>query len=206
MYLAVAGNIGAGKSTLTGILAERYRLTPVYEVVDENPYLGDFYRDMRRYAFQSQVFFLAKRLEQHLAQVNPGQFIVQDRTIFEDAAVFARNLYNEGMMSERDFGSYLRLFEAVSQTLRPPDVLVYLSVSVETLYTRVQQRGRAFEQGLSADYLAQLNVLYERWVDEYTLSPVVRVDADQVDFLASADTLQALFAALNECGLALPLL
>ena len=105
---------------------------------------------MRRYAFPSQVFFLARRLEQHLAQVNPGQFIVQDRTIFEDAAVFARNLYNEGMMSERDFGSYLRLFEAISQTLRPPDLLIYLSASVDTLHARVQQRGRAFERDLNA--------------------------------------------------------
>ena len=206
MYLAVAGNIGAGKSTLTRILAERYRLNPIYEVVDENPYLEDFYRDMRRYAFPSQVFFLARRLEQHLAQVNPGLHIVQDRTIFEDANVFARNLFDEGMMTERDFGSYLRLFEAISKTLRVPDVLVYLHASVETLYTRVQRRGRAFEQDLSPDYLAQLNVLYERWVDEYTLSPVVRVDADKPDFLAATDTTEALFAALSDYGLTLPLL
>lgn len=206
MYLAIAGNIGAGKSTLTEILAARYHLTPVYEVVDENPYLEDFYRDMRRYAFKSQVFFLAKRLEQHLAQVNPGQFIVQDRTIFEDAAVFARNLYNEGMMSERDFGSYLCLFEAIARTLRPPDVLIYLSARVDTLYTRVQQRGRAFEQNLSADYLAQLNVLYERWVSEYTLSPVILIDADQTDFLAMPAATDDLFAALSGYGLTLPML
>jgi len=206
MYLAIAGNIGAGKSTLTGMLAARYRLTPVYEVVDENPYLEDFYRDMRRYAFQSQVFFLARRLEQHLAQVNPGQHIVQDRTIFEDAAIFARNLFNEGMMSQRDFGSYLRLFEAISQTLRPPDLLIYLSASVDTLYARVQQRGRAFEHDLDAGYLAQLNVLYERWISEYTLSPVISVDADQIDFLETPPATERLFAALSEYGLTSPML
>ena len=142
MYIAIAGNIGVGKSSLTALLAERYALEPVYEAVDENPYLEDFYKDMRRYAFHSQIFFLSRRLEQHLAQVNPGSRVIQDRTIYEDAAIFARNLFQEGIMDSRDFESYTAMYRAIQRTLKAPDLLVYVRASVSTLERHIKQRGR----------------------------------------------------------------
>lgn len=206
MYLAIAGNIGAGKSTLTRILAQRYRLTPVFEAVDDNPYLADFYRDMRAYAFHSQMFFLAKRLEQHLGQVNAGGRIVQDRTIFEDAGVFARNLFEESMMTRRDFESYMKMYQAISRALRPPDLLLYLRADVPTLQARIAERGRGFERGIDADYLAKLNILYEKWLADYAFSDVVTVEAGCADFLTHSADAEALFALLEKRGLGLPVL
>lgn len=206
MYLAVAGNIGAGKSTLVGLLSGRYHLTPVYEAVDENPYLQDFYRDMERYAFHSQMFFLAKRLSQHLRQVNPGNRLIQDRTIYEDASVFAANLHEEGVMSDRDYGSYRQMYEAILQALRPPDLLVYLQASVPTLRRRIRQRGRDFEQDMSDLYLGRLNDLYERWVADYDLSEVLVVPTDDADFVHCEADLRALFGLLEARGLSLPVL
>lgn len=205
MYLAVAGNIGAGKSTLTRLLSARYHLTPVFEVVDENPYLADFYRDMSAYAFRSQVFFLAKRLEQHLGQVNTGGRVVQDRTIFEDAGVFARNLFEQGMLTPRDFETYMGLYRALAQALRPPDLLLYLRAGVPTLQRRIAARGRGFERDVGADYLGRLNLLYERWLTDYTLSDVLTVDADETDFLIEADAAR-LFETLEKRGLGVPVL
>ena len=206
MYLAVAGNIGAGKSTLTGLLSQRYHLTPVYEAVDENPYLEDFYRDMPRYAFHSQMFFLAKRLEQHLTQVNPGSRVIQDRTIYEDAAIFARNLFEEGVMSARDYRSYCQMYQAISRALRPPDLLVYLQASVPTLQRRIAQRGRAYEQGIGEAYLAQLNALYESWIGDYALSELLVIPTDATDFLNDEQHRITLFDALEQRGLSVPVL
>ncbi len=206
MYLAVAGNIGAGKSTLTELLSARYHLTPVYEAVDENPYLEDFYKDMPRYAFHSQMFFLAKRLEQHLKQVNPGNRLIQDRTIYEDAGVFARALFEEGVMSARDYASYRRMYGAILQALRPPDLLVYLEASVPTLQRRIQQRGRSFEQGIGEAYLSRLNRLYERWIASYDLSELLVVPTDKRDFLHDATDREGLFELLERHGLSEPVL
>lgn len=183
MFVAVAGNIGAGKSSLTRILAEHFALSPVYEAVDENPYLQDFYRDMPRYAFHSQMFFLAKRLEQHVSQVNPGNRVIQDRTLFEDANIFARNLFEEGVMDERDFGVYMAMYTAMREALRPPDLLIYLRASLPTLRRHIALRGRAFEADISDDYLNRLGSLYERWFAAYDLSPKVLLDADSFDFV-----------------------
>ncbi|CAN5827033.1 deoxynucleoside kinase [soil metagenome] len=205
MYLAVAGNIGAGKSTLTRLLSARYHLTPVFEAVDENPYLADFYRDMSAYAFRSQVFFLAKRLEQHLGQVNTGDRIVQDRTIFEDAGVFARNLFEQGMLTPRDFETYMGLYRALAQALRPPDLLLYLRAGVPTLQRRIAARGRGFERDVGADYLSKLNVLYESWLADYVLSEVLTIDADEADFLRQAEA-GRLFETLEKRGLGVPVL
>lgn len=205
MYLAVAGNIGAGKSTLTRLLSARYHLTPVFEAVDENPYLADFYRDMSAYAFRSQVFFLAKRFEQHLGQVNTGDRIVQDRTIFEDAGVFARNLFEQGMLTPRDFETYMGLYRALAQALRPPDLLLYLRAGVPTLQRRIAARGRGFERDVGADYLSKLNVLYESWLADYVLSEVLTIDADETDFLRQADA-GRLFETLEKRGLGVPVL
>ena len=205
MYVAVAGNIGAGKSTLTRLLSERFHLSPVYEAVDENPYLEDFYGEMRRYAFHSQVFFLARRLEQHLGQVNPGNRVIQDRTIYEDAAIFARALAEEGVLSARDHAVYRRLYEALERTLRAPDLLLYLRSSVPTLQRRIRQRGRSFEQGISASYLGRLNALYESWIGAYERSRVLVVPTDAHDLHDPAER-ERLFALLAAHGLSEPVL
>ena len=200
MYLAIAGNIGVGKSTLTGILAERYRLHPVFEAVDENPYLEDFYLDMPRYAFHSQIFFLAKRLRQHLTEVNANERVIQDRTIYEDAAVFARNLFEEGVMEARDYRSYCQLYQAIAAALRPPDLLIYLRAEVATLRARIAERGRGYEASISTDYLAHLNDLYERWIDGYDLSERLVIESDETDFSDPAD----LAHLLGRHGLTVP--
>lgn len=206
MFIAIAGNIGAGKSSLTEILSERYALEPVYEAVDENPYLEDFYQDMRRYAFHSQMFFLAKRLEQHLNLVNPGNRIIQDRTIYEDAAIFARNLYEDGVMDARDFRSYRQMYEAIGRALRPPDLLIYLKASLPTLRARIRQRGRGYEASISDDYLARLNTLYDRWIEAYDLSAKVIIDADEVDFVKRSGDLDRVLGVLEPYGLSTPIL
>ena len=204
MYVAIAGNIGAGKSTLTRLASARFHLTPVYEAVDENPYLTDFYRDMPRYAFHSQMFFLAARLRQHLAQVNPGDRVIQDRTVYEDANVFARALHEAGVMDGRDFASYTTMYDAVRRALRPPDLLVYLRASLPTLRAHIAARGRAFEQRIEDDYLVRLGRLYEEWVEAYDLSPVVVIDADRFDVVAHPSDRSAVFDLLERQGLATP--
>lgn len=183
MFVAVAGNIGAGKSSLTALLAERFALEPVFEAVEENPYLADFYRDMPRYAFHSQMFFLSRRLQQHVSQVNPGRRVIQDRTLYEDAEIFARNLYEAGVLGDRDFGVYTAMVGAVRGVLRPPDLLVYLRAGLPTLRRHIAQRGRAYEQSLEDAYLLRLGALYERWFRGYALSPKVALEVDALDFV-----------------------
>lgn len=206
MFVAIAGNIGAGKSSLTKLLSERFALEPVFEAVDENPYLEDFYRDMRRYAFHSQMFFLAKRLEQHLKLVNPGNRIVQDRTLYEDANVFARNLFEEGIMDARDYASYSQMVAAVERALRPPDLLIYLRAGLPTLKQRIAQRGRAFELRIEDAYLERLNALYERWFEAYVLSDKLVIDGDALDFVRRPEDADRLLALLEPYGLAVPIL
>ena len=181
-FIAVAGNIGAGKSTLTAMLAEAFGWEPFYEANTENPYLADFYDDMRRWSFHSQVFFLGKRLEHHkLLLEHPGS-VVQDRTVYEDAEIFACNLYEQQKMTTRDYDAYRRLYMAVSAFLPPPDLIVYLQASVDTLMRHINQRGRDYEQSINPDYIAQLNNLYDRWIDSWTACPVLRIPMDKVDF------------------------
>jgi hypothetical protein len=204
VYVAVAGNIGAGKSSLTRVLSERYHLSPVYEAVDENPYLEDFYRDMGRYAFHSQMFFLATRLHQHLREVNPGRRVIQDRTVYEDAAIFARNLFEEGVLDARDYGSYRTMYQAVSAALRPPDLLIYLRAGLPTLKRHIRQRGRGYESDIQDGYLENLNALYEAWIEDYDLSPVVSLPADDLDFVNRASDLARLLDMLERQGLTAP--
>ncbi|MBX3144566.1 MAG: deoxynucleoside kinase [Trueperaceae bacterium] len=206
VYVAVAGNIGAGKSTLTRILSARYHLSPVFEAVDENPYLEEFYADMRRYAFHSQVYFLASRLKQHVREVNPCRRVIQDRTVYEDAAVFARSLHVSGVMDDRDHGSYRMLYESVAAALRPPDLLIYLRASLPTLKRHIRQRGRAYEADIDDAYLLRLGELYERWVEDYSLSPVVVIPADEFDFVASDDDLKSVLELVERAGLARPVI
>ncbi|MBW6393771.1 deoxynucleoside kinase [Thermus sp. SYSU G05001] len=197
MYLAIAGNIGSGKSSLTALLSEAFGLKPVYEAVSENPYLEDFYRDMGAYAFHSQVFFLARRVRQHLLEVNGARAVVQDRTVYEDALVFAQNLYREGHLQERDWRTYLDLFQSVSPALRKPDLLIYLRASLPTLRERIKKRGRPFEQNLPDRYLLGLNALYEELIASWDLSPVYVVEADRIDFVEKAEDRDSLLAALR---------
>ncbi len=204
IYVAVAGNIGAGKSSLTKVLSARYHLSPVYEAVDENPYLEDFYSDMRRYAFHSQVFFLAARLKQHLREVNPGRRVIQDRTVYEDAAIFARLLHDDGVMDDRDHASYRTLYHAVLAALRPPDLLIYLRAGLGTLKRHIAQRGRAYEANIEDGYLLRLGDLYERWVEDYSLSPVVVIPADDLDFVNDQADLKKVLDLLERSGLTAP--
>ena len=205
MYVAIAGNIGVGKSSLTHILSDRYRLRPLYEAVDENPYLEDFYADMPRYAFHSQMFFLATRLQQHLRDVNPAERVIQDRTVYEDAAIFARNLFDENVMDGRDHGSYRRMYEAISAALRPPDLLVYLRASVPTLRKRIALRGREYEATIADGYLRRLNRLYEEWVGVFDLCEVVVVETDDLDFVHDRRDLKRVLETVEGHGLTAPL-
>ena len=182
-FIAIAGNIGVGKSTLTGLLAQQLKWEPFYEAVEDNPYLADFYQDMRRWSFHSQIFFLSRRLRHHRALLDHPNSVVQDRSVYEDAEVFARNLYRQGSMGERDFRSYRELYEVLTMFLPSPDLVVYLRASVPTLQWRIAQRGREFEREISPDYLAQLNELYEEWTANFTLCPVLTVPADDLDFV-----------------------
>jgi deoxyadenosine/deoxycytidine kinase len=186
-FIAVAGNIGVGKSTLTNLLVERLDWTPFYEAVDDNPYLADFYQDMRRWSFHSQIFFLASRLRSHREILNHPHPVVQDRSIYEDAEIFARNLHQCGHMTDRDYHVYRRLYQEFIQFLPPPDLIVYLKASVPTLLERIHRRGRDFEQDVSPLYLQQLNELYNAWIEDFTLCPVLTVAADNLDFVRFED-------------------
>jgi deoxyadenosine/deoxycytidine kinase len=182
-YITVAGNVGVGKSTLTGLLAARLGWEPVYEAVAENPYLADFYQNMSRWSFHSQIFFLARRLRQHHRLLELESSVLQDRSVYEDAEIFARNLYEQGHMSERDWQNYAELYRTLSVMLQPPDLVVYLRASLPTLRRRIQQRGRDYEQEIADDYLSRLNDLYDTWTNNFSLSPVLTVETDNLDYV-----------------------
>jgi deoxyadenosine/deoxycytidine kinase len=182
-FVAIAGNVGVGKSTLVGLLADKLGWTPFYEAVDENPYLSDFYQDMRTWSFHSQVFFLSKRLRHHRRLLDHPSSVLQDRSVYEDAEIFARNLYRQGNMDERDYGVYRELYEVLTLYLPPPDLVVYLRAGVPTLQQRIDLRGRDYERNISAAYLASLNDLYAEWIDHFTLCPVLTIAADDLDYV-----------------------
>ncbi len=182
-FIAIGGNIGAGKSTLTNMLSQHFGWQPFYEANADNPYLPDFYADMTRWSFHSQVFFLSKRLEHHRQLVDFGGHVVQDRTVYEDAEVFAQNLYLQGKMPERDYRTYRRLYESISAFLPAPSLVIYLQASVETLMALIKGRGRDYEKNIQRDYIDGLNLLYDAWINRWTASPVLRVQMDIVDFV-----------------------
>src|SRR5689334_23077633 len=183
-FIAVAGNIGVGKSTLVTLLSQRLGWQPFFEAVAENPYLADFYQDMRLWSFHSQIFFLSNRLRSHRQLLDHPTSVVQDRSVYEDAEIFARNLYVQGDLGERDYQTYCQLYEVLTEFLPPPDLVVYLRASAETLTQRIAQRGRDYERQITTDYLAQLNGLYERWIKAFSLCPVLTVPADDLDYVA----------------------
>lgn len=193
-FVAMSGNIGSGKSTLTTLLCQRLGWQPYYEVVDENPYLADFYADMPRWSFHLQVFFLTRRFAHHQDIVRARHSVVQDRTIYEDVEIFARNLYMQGLMTERDFRVYHDLFHMMVNSLRPPDLIVYLRAPVDVLLQRIQTRARTFERTIPPVYLAQLNDRYEEWIASFTLCPVLTVDATTLDL----NDLDALVAGVEQ--------
>jgi deoxyadenosine/deoxycytidine kinase len=182
-FVAIAGNVGVGKSTLTTMLSESFGWEPFYEAVGDNPYLADFYKDMCRWSFHSQIFFLSRRLRHHHQLLNSPNSVVQDRSVYEDAEIFARNLYQQGNMSDRDYHSYRELYEVLVLFLPPPDLVVYLKSSVPTLLERIRKRGRDFEREISPLYLQQLNELYDAWIEDFTLCPVLTIPADDLDFV-----------------------
>jgi deoxyadenosine/deoxycytidine kinase len=197
-FVAVAGNIGVGKSTLVNKLCDKLKWEPYYEPVAENPYLEDFYSDMDTWAFHSQVFFLTHRLRSHRELLEFPASVVQDRSVYEDAEIFAKNLYLHGHINDRDYGTYRKLFDLFITLLPPPDLVVYLRASVETLQARIAMRGRDIESKITAGYLGQLNVLYEEWIAAFSLSPVLIVPADEVDFVAYSGHLDLIVEKVEE--------
>ena len=183
-FVAIAGNIGVGKSTLVAMLCERLDSKPFYEPVAENPYLADFYANMGAWSFHSQIFFLTRRLRAHydLAQF-PGS-VVQDRSVYEDAEIFAQNLFLQGFFKQRDYDTYRELYETAAQLLPPPDLLIYLRASVPTLLKRISRRGRQFERSITPEYLEGLNNLYESWLSNFVLCPVLTIPSDDLDYVA----------------------
>lgn len=197
-FVAVAGNIGVGKSTLVEKLCSELGCTPFFEPVTENPYLADFYRDMRTWAFHSQIFFLTHRLRSHHALSLHASSVIQDRSVYEDAEIFAHNLYLQGHIHPRDYQTYRELYQTLVEFLPPPDLVIYLRASVPTLLARIARRGREYERSIPADYLSSLNILYENWISEFTLCPVLTVPADDVDYVAHNGHLKLIAAKVNE--------
>ena len=189
MHIAIAGNIGSGKTTLTRLLAKRYGWTPRFEPVDNNPYLADFYADMKRWAFNTQIYFLNKRFKEVVEISQSSETIIQDRTIFEDARIFAPNLHAQGLMSDRDFENYTDLFELMISLVKLPDLMIYIRSTIPTLVAQIQKRGREYEQGIRIDYLEGLGRRYEEWISTYKGNLII-VDGDTVKFGESAEDLQ----------------
>ncbi len=182
-YVAVAGTIGAGKTSLVAWLVKRYGLVPFFEPNEDNPYLADFYADMKRWAFHSQLFFLAHKLELHQSLLASKRPAVIDRTIYEDAEIFARASKEQKFISDRDWGVYERLYEGLKKTLPPPDVLIAVTCTLAATKKRIKRRGRAMEQDIPDAYLQRLHRLYTRWFDSYDLGPIVRIDTTKLDYV-----------------------
>jgi deoxyadenosine/deoxycytidine kinase len=182
MHIAIVGNIGAGKTTLTEMLARNYGWEPLFEAVDNNPYLEDFYSDMKRWSFNLQIYFLNSRYRQIVDIQKSGRNILQDRTIYEDAYIFAENLHDMGLMTSRDYENYQSIFDNITEYIKPPDLLVYLKASVATLVSNIQRRGREYEIGIRLDYLSKLNEKYDKWIKNYKLGKLLILDKDNLDF------------------------
>jgi deoxyadenosine/deoxycytidine kinase len=196
-FLAIAGNIGAGKSSLTNLLARHFKWEAHYESVDDNPYLQDFYEDMLRWSFNLQIYFLSSRFRKQKELLTDVQSFIQDRTIYEDVEIFARNLYDMGLMSHRDYENYRSLFKEMTDYLRPPDLLIYLRAKVPTLVNQIQQRGRDYENSIRIDYLEGLNKLYEGWIMNYPHQKLI-IETDDLDFVNRKEDLGKVIGMIEE--------
>lgn len=189
MHIAIAGNIGAGKTTLTSILSKHFGWEAHYEEVEANPYLNDFYHDMQRWSFNLQVYFLNNRFSQIIHFRNSGNTVIQDRTIYEDAEIFAPNLHEMGLMSTRDFQTYHALFNLMGQLIQAPDLIIYLRASIPTLVNQIQKRGRGYENTIRLDYLNQLNQRYEAWATRFRLGKMLIINVDELNFAENNEDL-----------------
>lgn len=197
-FITIAGNIGVGKSTLTTLLAQKLSWTPFHERVSDNPYLADFYGDMGNWSFHSQMFFLSQRLQQHHRLLQENNSVIQDRSVYEDAEIFARNLFLQGDLSQNDWTTYSNLYQALSDLLQPPHMILYLRASTTTLRRRINQRGRTYEQSISDAYLDQLNGLYDEWVGSFSLCPVLTIETDNLDYVQHDDHLALIIMRMQE--------
>lgn len=197
MHIAVAGNIGSGKTTLTSLLSKHFNWDAHYEDVDDNPYLNDFYNDMQRWSFNLQIYFLNTRFNHILTFRRSGKTLVQDRTIYEDAYIFAPNLHTMGLMSTRDFENYFTLFSMLGSLIQPPDLIIYLRASVPTLVKQIQKRGRKYEDNIRLDYLKRLNERYEAWIESYKLGKMLIVDVDSNNFIDKPEDMSIVIDKVN---------
>ena len=197
MHIAIAGNIGAGKTTLTSLLAKHYKWQPHFESVAENPYLDDFYGAMERWSFNLQIYFLNSRFRQILEIRESGKNIIQDRTIYEDANIFAPNLHAMGLMTNRDFSNYETLFELMERLVSPPDLLIYLRASIPTLVGQIHKRGRDFENSISIDYLSRLNERYEAWISTYKKGKLLIIDIDNLNIVDNQEDLGSIIDRID---------
>jgi deoxyadenosine/deoxycytidine kinase len=196
-HIAIAGNIGAGKTTLTEMLSKHYKWIPQFEDVDQNPYLFDFYEDMPRWSFNLQIYFLNSRLNQLLEISRGTETIIQDRTIYEDAYIFAPNLHEMGLMSKRDFNNYFDFFQNLRQMVKPPDLMIYLQASVPTLVGQIQKRGREYEENIRLDYLKRLNEYYNKWIEGYKEGPLLIINVDNTKFVENEEHLGEIIAKVD---------
>jgi len=198
-FIGIAGNIGVGKTTMTDIIAKSFGWKPYYESVIDNPYLEDFYEDMKRWSFNLQIYFLSHRFKTHKKMTDNGYSTVQDRTIYEDVEIFARNLYEMGNMSKRDWDNYKALFEIMTSYLKRPDLIIYLRASIDTLLTRIKKRSRGFEREISPEYIYMLNLAYERWIkEEKQKNPVLIVETDDFNVFEDSDKLKELLSDIRK--------
>ena len=198
MHIAIAGNIGSGKTTLTTLLSKHYKWKAHYEDVENNPYLNDFYKDMQRWSFNLQVYFLNSRFRQIVEIKNSGQKYIQDRTIYEDAYIIAPNLHSMGLMSSRDFDNYKEIFTLMDDFIEGPDLLIYLRASVSTLVEQIQKRGREYENSIRLDYLTRLNERYEAWVGSYSKGKILIINVDDINFAENSDELQQIINQIDQ--------
>jgi len=197
-HVIVAGNIGVGKTSLVSLLSQRMDWLPYFEPEATNPYLSDFYQDMKGWAFHSQVYFLSRRLRSHHEIACMPNTVLQDRSVYEDAEIFARNLHLQGFINERDFNTYTALYHTMLEFLPPPDLVIYLKASVPILIQRIHLRGRDYEKNISQEYLEELNRLYETWIHEFTLCPVLTIPADDMDYVQKPGHLDLIMRKLQE--------